>query len=66
MTAEIDYRQSFIESITKASHSLEFACRDLPAAAGLANPVEAIVVLQLCERANTLKRDIDIFLDAIQ
>ena len=54
------------ELITKASHSMMFACGDLPIAYSMADPVMAIILLQMCERANTLKRDIEALLEALE
>ena len=60
-------RQTHVhELITKASHSMIFACNDLPLAYSMADPVTSIILRQICERANTLNRDIEALLEALE
>lgn len=46
-----------LESMQKVGHSLDFAVRDLQDTLKHANPVEAIVILALIERAAMLRTD---------
>ncbi len=49
---------TILERITKATHSLGFACDDIQSACPLASPLECIVVADLHERAVALHDDL--------
>ena len=52
------------ESLTKVTHSLEFAERDLRDAMSNGSSVEFLVVLPMVERLHALQRDVKALIDA--
>ena len=52
------------EALEKVTHDMGFACASLRLALHKAGNVEGLIVLNLIERANELRRDVEALLNA--